>query len=755
MKLVLRLYEAIKNDKKWSKPPRLADLERELGLSRKNRNVLKGALRELQDRGAIVRLKGGRYCVDSGDPEKETSETIKGVYHHKAAGYGFVDSGKPSQGVFIPPGRSGSAMDRDVVEARIYPGRPGKGPEGKVLNVIKRNRTFVAGTVLRLENEWILEPDDPGLGLAMDLEPPDEDLDELSVIAEVIRFPRGPEESPLAKVSEVLGPPGNLDTESRKILFLGGIEEEFSEEVIEEAAKSARENLHMEEGGVPRRDLRELPFFTIDPVDARDFDDAVCVEVLEDGRHRLWVAIADVSHFVGENTACDEEAEKRGFSAYLPHRAVPMLPESLSSDACSLIPHVDRKAMVVAMDIGYKGESKPHWMGPAVINSKARLDYGVVANVLSGEPRIRKELGQPLVDHVLRLKDLGAILVGKRRRRGMLEIATAEEKVVFASEEELEIADVIRQKQGKWKKKAYGLIEQCMLEANETVGAFLAQKGVAVPWRIHPEADTDKLERFSTLLKGLGHTKMASKLDPSSAPTPKMLAGVARGLKDLPEWEAEALGPYLLSCLMQATYSPVNEGHFALAAKHYVHFTSPIRRYPDLMVHRALKRVWKEESHVRGEGPAKEERHKRGEGHAKKEGHREEGHDGSEKGLSLEETALMLSERERVIVDVERQAVDLFSASLMQSHIGDEYEGTVHTVMPFGAFVRLDHPYVEGLVRFAQDDDWEDDGTGLFFVARRSGRRLGPASRLKVRVLDVSLLRRQIEFELVEEAKKS
>ena len=192
-----------------------------------------------------------------------------------------------------------------------------------------------------------------------------------------------------------------------------------------------------------------------------------------------------------------------------------MLPESLSSVACSLTPREDRFAMVVAMDIDYKGGSKPHWMGPALINSKARLDYELVARLLSGEPAVRKELGEPITSQVFRLKDLTDLLLGKRRRRGMLELSTAEPKVVLAPGEELKVDDVVRQKHSKWVQKAYGLVEQCMLEANETVGAYMDACGAAVPWRIHPEADGEKLERFAELLKLLGREKLAREIDAS------------------------------------------------------------------------------------------------------------------------------------------------------------------------------------------------------------------------------------------------
>ena len=221
MKLTRRLYEAIRTWDDAAKPPRIADLERALHLSKRDRWALKGALRELQDRGAVRRLKGGRYTLESRDRGGPSVETRRGVYKHKAAGYGFVDTGKPGGGIFIPPGKNGSALDRDTVEVEVYPGRRGKGPEGRVRRVVQRNRELVTGTALRLASEWILEPDDPGLGLSIDLEDPRKDLDDLSVVAEIIRFPSSSEESPLARVKKVLGPPGHLDTESRKILYMG------------------------------------------------------------------------------------------------------------------------------------------------------------------------------------------------------------------------------------------------------------------------------------------------------------------------------------------------------------------------------------------------------------------------------------------------------------------------------------------------------------------------------------------------------
>jgi ribonuclease R len=706
-------------------------MERELGLGRKNRRAIKRAVSELIREGLVEHKKGGWYRLG----RRKTRRMVRGVYRHSSAGYGFVDPVGGGAGIFVPPGRSGAAMSGDLVKVEVSEGRRGKGPLGWVESVVERQTERLVGTALRLGDGWILEPDDSRLGVSMDLEEPKEPCDDMAVVAEIVRFPRGPRDTPRARVVEVLGKPGDLETECRKILVMGDVPDAFSEQAMSEAEQAAKRSVGDEARN--RRDLRHLPFLTIDPSDAKDFDDAVCVETLSAERNRLWVAIADVSFYVDEGSALDEESQQRGFSVYLPHRAVPMLPSLLSKETCSLEPEKDRLAMVVAVDLDSKGGVHDRWAGEAVIRSRHRLDYETVAAVLSGDASVRRELEDGPLDQIIKLDEVSRVLWAKRRRRGMLEIELGEPKVVLSSTEPLEVADVTQQKPDKWVRQSYRLIEHCMLEANEAVGHIFSSCRQPVVWRIHPEADTEKLERFADLLAHLGMEDEASMLR-EREPSVKALSRVAKKLGERPE--SDALSILMLGSLMQASYSFENEGHYALAAEAYLHFTSPIRRYPDLMVHRRLKEILGEAdpgfaAHLEKKGP-------------------KEGGDDEEEDLETEEEMLaaQLSERERTVVEVEREAVDLFSAALMEDRVGQEAEGMITAATEFGVFVRLDSPYIEGLVRMESlgKGEWELDQTGFFLVARRSGRRLGPGSRVKVRVESVSVLRRQIEMSLVE-----
>jgi ribonuclease R len=783
---------------------RLAELEKALGRGRAGRKKLKKTLSYLIRQGLVERKKGGLYRLA---PQRART-TVRGVYRHNPAGYGFVDPVGGGDGVFVPPGLSGAAMDGDTVQveitapataltadgsdggrhkkssrssrskgkrkergarggkaARAKSGaggktgrkRTAKGPAGWVEAVVQRNTTRLTGTALKLAGgDWILEPDDSRQGLSFDLQTPLAPCDELAVVAEVVEFPQGPDDTPVARVVEVLGRPGDVEVECKKILIMGGVNEAFDDAALAEAVAAAQAGIA--EAGKNRRDLRDLPFLTIDPKDARDFDDAVCVELLAGDRHRLWVAIADVSHYVASGGPLDDEAQARGFSVYLPHRAVPMLPEVLSSNICSLEPEKDRSAMAVSMDLDASGQVRDFWLGRAVIRSRFRLDYETVAAVLSGDAQARRRLEGGPLDALLRLDKVSRLLWAKRRARGMLELELGEPKVVLAATEksavsspqgaasaeatpaaaavldDVQVRDVVRQKPDKWVRQAYRLIEQCMLEANETVGRFFAQHGAPVVWRVHPPPDEEKLARFADLLVRVGLDEQARQVRESKGAV-EVLAAVAKALAG--RKDGDALGIVLLSSLMQATYSFENSGHYALAANRYLHFTSPIRRYADLMVHRALKGVLDGKGALAAMGLDTAQS-------AAKEDLRPDGETEDEAEL----IAAQISERERTLMEVEREMVDLFSALLMQDRIGETYSGTVMTATPFGVFVRLDHPYVEGLVRLEAlgGGGWELDGSGHFLVQQGSGRRLGPGTTLSVEIKNVSVLKRQIEL---------
>ncbi len=719
---------------------RPSELEGRLGLGKNRRRLIRDVLADLARRGLLVRRKGGWYRW-AGDRAQPSEAERQGVFRRTRAGYGFVETGAGGKPVFVRASLTGGAMDGDIVTVQTW--AQGDRLAGSVTKVLERKRELFVGTLRSDSSGTYIEPDDARLGEFVDVERADAAWKDMAVVAKFVSYPSSARQRPQAEVVEVLGKPGEVDTEVAKIILLAGLSLTFPPEVVAEAEASAGRPV---EPGTGREDLRHLFFMTIDPTDAKDFDDALCLEEGKNGATSLWVAIADVSNYVRPETALDAEARKRGFSLYLPDRAVPMLPESLSSGACSLNPNEDRNAMVVRMDLDAKGLVRRAWFGRAVIRSKARLDYARVARLLSGETAIRRELDENVVSRVLGLDALARLLLRRRRARGLLEIETAEPKVVF--DEDGRVGDVTFSKPNRWVKRAYGLVEQCMLEANETVGRLMAAEGIQVPWRIHPEPKPKRLEALAMVLERIGLDVPEELTSPDGRVSTKVLGRVARDLASHPD--GDILSIYLLTSLAQASYAATNRGHYALGCGTYLHFTSPIRRYADLLVHRALGELVAsgpiERDCAGGLGAFDLDVSRVGDAEIAtqkgKNGDQEAG--GDEFSLLCAE----LSETERRYMDAEREGVNLFRALLMQGRIGEVLDGRVTGVAPFGLFVAARTPFVEGLVRAADlgGDRWEMEETGMYLVQGGSGRRWGVADSMAVQVADVSVPRRQVLF---------
>jgi len=683
---------------------RTGELAEMLDLHRRDQRALRSALTSLVDEGLLVRRRGGWYR--SAGRQTSSGKEGTGVFRRTAAGYGFVETKDGLRDIFVAPTMTAGAMDGDLVKIRAWGDANRR--EGSVSEVVERHRDRVVGTSIRDGSTWFLELDNPRVASRLRLEAGADMEAGMAVVARVTEFPTS-DHSGVAKPERILGRSGDVEVEVAKILIHAGVDDAFPQEVIDQAQQAADESVSVADD---RRDLRDLDWVTIDPADAKDFDDALYAERLDDGGFRLYVAIADVAHYVRPGTDLDREARRRGFSLYLPHRAIPMLPESLSSGSCSLNPNVDRAAMSVSVDISAKGKVLDQWYGQAVIRSSARLDYGLVGRILKGEVAARKEVPPHIVDLVLLLDELSRTLLKRRRRRGYLELETAEPKVLL--EDGMRVVDVVASKADRGVKRAYSLVEHCMLEANEAVGRLMAERGVSVPWRVHPAPDPDRLPRLADVLRRLG-LDVPPELE-GGAPGTRTLARVAKELAAHPDGDIFSI--YLLQTLSQAAYSTENVGHYALACGMYLHFTSPIRRYADVLVHRRLKAVLSVESD-RASMPDDEE---------------------------LEELSGTLSRIERTYVDAEREGVNLFRALLMQDRIGAFLEARVSGVMSFGAFVVTRSPFVEGLLRTVDlgGDRWELDDTGLALVQQGSGRRLAIGDPIDVVVQDVSIVRRQI-----------
>jgi ribonuclease R len=520
----------------------------------------------------------------------------------------------------------------------------------------------------------------------------------------------------------VLGDPDDPRTEVEKVLACADVDESFPDDVARIGAGVPTEVRDADR--VDRTDLRDVPFTTIDPETARDFDDAVAIESLPGGGTRLWVAVADVSHYVREGTPLDAEALRRGCSIYLPNRAIPMLPEPLSAHICSLVPEEDRLAMVARIDLDRQAQPVASEFFTAVIHSRARLDYPGVAAALGGDTRGKRRKYEPFLPELRAMDSLARHMRAARIARGALNFDLPEPFIELDHDDPRLVRAIRRSRRDPAERQAYSMIEEFMLAANEAVARSFHERNEDTVWRIHDAPDRGRLEDFAVLAQHYGIA-----VDVDAARTPAGLKVVLDRLRGHPA--EKALSFQLLRSLKQATYDVVNLGHFGLASADYLHFTSPIRRYPDLIVHRLLK------SRLAGLGkPAG--------------GFKPPAVAPVPDRTALQKMAAESSFSERSAMEVEREVVDLYRAFFLRDRIGDEFEGVISGVTGFGVFVVVDDPFVEGLVRVEalSDDYYIFDEASCRLVGRRSGRTFALGDSVRVEVQSVSVVRRKIDFAL-------
>ena len=638
-------------------------------------------------------------------------------------GYAFVVPEDHTEDIHVSARARGAAMDADRVEVEWWVGA--RGLEGKVRKVLERGRGKITGQIQGSGKHVYLAPDDPRISGQVVLQGGAHGAKVgQAVVAEIARYPQHPQDHMEVTVLKVLGDPDDPRTEVEKILACADVSEDFPADVVKAAShvpQDVRPNDRKD-----RVDLRHIPFMTIDPETARDFDDAVAVEPLPDGGHRLWVAVADVSHYVREGSPIDKEARRRGFSVYLPNRAIPMLPEALSSHMCSLLPETDRLAMVVRVDFDREGAILDTDFAAAVIHSRARLDYPGVAAALAGETKGKRKKYEPHVEALQVMDSLARKLRKRRFARGALDLDLPEAVVELDLDDPRLVRDVRRSRKDPGERGAYAMIEEFMLAANEAVGDSFQKRGEAVLWRIHDAPDAIKLENFAALAQSY-----ALPFDIDEARTPKGLGSLLSRLKGHPA--EKPLSFQLLRSLKQASYDLVNVGHFGLASPAYIQFTSPIRRYPDVVAHRRLKQRLATIGRPSG-------------GWGSKPGTT----DPEEMATEMAAVAAETSFSERKAMEIEREVMDLYRAFFMRDKVGDVFDGTVSAVTSFGIFVNIDEPYIEGLVRMEElgDDIFSYDETQLRLVGRRSGRTFALGDKVKVEILSVSVARRRIDFRL-------
>jgi ribonuclease R len=671
-------------------------------------------------RGAPAQAGGGAPAQAGPGPDDRTLGRI--TVH--PAGYGFVqvDDG---QTVFVPAKYRGTSLDGDRVAVETWPGV--RGTEGRVAEVLARGRARLTGILRRVARAVYLEPDDPRIAAdygRVGVQDATIGRDGDAVVVEITRYPDAARQVLEGKLLKVLGDPEDPRTEIEKILACAMIPLELPDEAVAQAQRTPQELGPADLAD--RIDLRDRRFATIDPETARDFDDALCIEDGPHGGPRVWVAVADVSHYVRWSDALDREAAIRGVSVYLPDRVIPMLPHELSSHICSLLPMVDRCAMVVRLDYDTSGGAVrlvDVGYAAAVIRSKARLDYAGVAAALGGDFRGRREEYRPWATELRRLAELAQALRAQRQARGALDLELSEPKVVLDADDPRLVRDVVKAKGDPAVKEAYQLVEEMMIAANEAVGRRFRARDLPAVWRVHAPPKQERVAQLAELLGAYG-----IEVDVVAAQTPPGMKRVLEQIAERPG--AQALSLLVLRTLTQAVWDTVPIGHFGLASGDYLHFTSPIRRYPDLLVHRLLK------YHLHRDGQPS------GGGYAKAPPPVE----------TLTQLAHASSAHERRAMEAEREAVAMYRAYLMRDQVGQRFEGTVSAVTSFGAFVELDEPYVEGLIKLDAlgADQFDFDEVHMRLAGRKTGLAIELGDRVTVEINNVSVARRRIDFTLIE-----
>jgi ribonuclease R len=653
----------------------------------------------------------GRKARETEQRDPSVSPVIQGKLTMTRQGYGFVNVYDGSSDVFIPPDAVGAALHGDTVQLRAR--ASAKGRDGHIVGIVERRMKEVTGTLHPRGRGMIFEPDDERLRSPMRVigNVPKAAKKGNVMLAEIVTFPQRREDRPEVRILEVLGAQGVARIEVEKIKIRDGIREAFPDEVEQEAAAlPARVDRDVARS---REDLRDVDLVTIDPETARDHDDAIWVERKGNG-FRLIVAIADVSHYVTEGSAMDREAISRGTSVYLPDRAIPMLPPELSTNLASLVPNRDRLCMAVEMDIDEKGHVTSHRVFEAVMRSQGKLYYEGVARALGlTEHGPHQPSAEKRIPTLKILLDLSQRLRARRLKRGALDFDLPEGKIVLDAHGEPK--EIIQSRRDPGIRQAYRIVEDMMLVTNETVAAHIKRHAAPGVFRVHGKPDPERISMFCQVAKSFGY-----ELEEESATTPKQLSKFLRQIEGTNE--ASLLRYLLLRAMQQAIYdTDPTTGHFALAAKDYLHFTSPIRRYPDLLVHRILRRMIQNESL-----------------------------DAASLRPRLQRLAAQASESERRAMIVERDVMDVYRAIYMQKHIGDELDGRISGFAPFGIYVQIPDPFVSVLLPFEQlEDTYETDDLGIRLIGVRTSKIFTMNDPVTVRIEDANVQARDVVGSLV------
>jgi len=693
------------------RPLTLKELAIILSVPKTDVNLLKEILDELELKGEIYKSGRNRYGLP------RHFNLIPGKLQMSEKGFGFVIPDDPNEkDIHVSPKFLNGAMHNDRVMVRRIAYNEGKKEdkrdEGEIVKVFKRANETLVGTFIKRKRSFAVIPDEKRITENI-LVPADQTMGASQgqkVVVKITKWPGNKSSKPKGQVVEILGSKNDPMVDVLSIIKTLHLPEKFPEEVLKQAERI--ENDVTEEMIKGRRDLRNMKIFTIDGEDAKDLDDAVSIEKTPDGLYRLGVHIADVSHYVKENSPLDKEALKRGTSIYLINTVIPMLPPKLSNGICSLNPGVNRLTFSVFMNIDRNGNVVSHEIVESVIKTVERMTYTNVYKILhDNDPELCNRYSH-ILDDLRLMEELALILRQKRINRGAMDFNFGEARILMDNDGK--IIDIIRFNSTIAEK----IIEEFMIVCNETVAEYFYWLDSPFVYRIHENPDKEKLLNFSNFVKLLGYRiKGLSDIHPKALQ--KLLEEV-KGKK-----EERLISTMMLRSLQKARYSEQNVGHFGLASKYYCHFTSPIRRYPDLIIHRIMKKM------IKGE-MSEEERNRYIE--------------------TLPDIALHCSERERVAEDAERMIEDAKKVEYMQQFIGDVFEGIITGITNFGIFVELDNT-VEGVVRLTslEDDYYILDDMGYFLKGERTGKEYKIGDVVNVRVVRADRITRQIEFVLEEE----
>jgi ribonuclease R len=655
-----------------------------------------GILKELSESGRIQELYRGKYRI------KETRGYITGTVDMTRSGYGFVQTDDLEEDVFVSANNLRTALHGDKVKVWLYAKRKGARPEGEVVEILERWRTSFVGTIEVMPNFAFLIPDNKNM--PFDLYIPISKLNGAKqgqkAVAKVIDWD-SKSKNPVAEVIDVLGYPGENDTEIHAILAEFELPYKFTEEVEAEAEKIPSEI--RKKDILQRRDFRKIPTFTIDPEDAKDFDDALSLQQLDNGNWEVGVHIADVTHYVEPGSLLEEEAKQRATSIYLVDRVVPMLPEKLSNEVCSLKPNEDKLTYSAVFELNDKAEILNEWFGRTIINSDKRFSYLGAQNVIdTGEGDMKEQ--------ILVLHKLAQQLRVKRFASGAFEFDKIEIK--FDLDEKGKPLGIRFRDTGT----SNQLVEEFMLLANKHVAEFVGKKlkGKTFVYRIHDKPDPDKINSFSHFISRFGYKLV----DNEKASLPKALNKLLRSVEG--KKEQNIIETLALRSMAKAVYSTDNIGHYGLSFKHYTHFTSPIRRYPDMMVHRLLS------SYLSDENPESKDKY--------------------------EKLCEHSSKMERLATEAERASIKYKQVEYMSDKTGKVFEGIISGVTEWGIYVEIIENQCEGMIHIREliDDFYEYDEENYCLKGRSTGKMYTLGDRVNIEVVKADLQKKQLDYRLVD-----